>query len=70
MKTKGVIFQYGIGINATSQQSYGRREEEGRQHNTIVLKAPEYMLHKRIAKKKLEIHKYRERTETDKRVKH
>jgi hypothetical protein len=38
--------------------------------NTIVLKALEYMLHKRIAKKKLEIHKYRERAKTDKRLKH
>jgi hypothetical protein len=25
---KGIMFQYGIGFNVTSQQSYGRREEK------------------------------------------
>ena len=59
-------------LESTQQASKAMEEEKKKvvNINTIVLKAPEYMLHKRIAKKKLEIHKYRERTETDKRVKH
>ena len=59
-------------LESTQQASKAMEEEKKKvvNINTIVLKALEYMLHKRIAKKKLEIHKYRERTETDKRVKH
>ena len=61
-------------LDSTQQASKAMEEEKKKDvHiNTIVLKALEYMLHKRIAKKKLEIHKYRETAETkdDKRLKH
>ena len=42
-----------------------RGQEGEKEPATQLLKALEDMLHKRIARKKLEIHKYRERAETD-----